>query len=393
MAVARSLDPPTVGPESAALAARPPMGWNTWNWMLDSATYRARVAELTQDAVLACARALVDCGMRDAGYRYVVLDDCWQALRRAPDGTLAAHPQRFPDGIAALADGIHALGLAFGLYSVPGSLTCAQQYDGYGGDPLGSLGFEELDAYTFAGWGVDFLKYDWCGADLNDGLAAVDAFARMRRELDRVGRPIVYAISEYGLFEPWLWAPGMAHQWRTTGDLVPTWESILATLDQQAGLAPYARPGAWNDPDMLQVGNGSLSDGENRAHMYLWAVLNAPLMAGNDPRRMSERIRDLLCDPEVIAVNQDWGGRQGQRIGPSAAGEVWAKPMSDGGAAVVLLNRGEEPREIAVTAARLPLAGDVRALHDVGTGQAEPFDGRVSRTVPGRDAVLLRLQP
>jgi alpha-galactosidase len=369
------------------------MGWNTWNWMQDSATYRARVADLTQDAVLACARALVDCGMRDAGYRYVVLDDCWQAPRRAPDGTLAEHPERFPDGIAALAEEVHALGLLFGLYSVPGSLTCAQQYDDYGGDPLGSLGFEELDAYTFAAWGVDYLKYDWCRADVNDGLGAVDAFARMRRALDRVGRPMVYAISEYGLFEPWHWAPGLAHQWRTTGDLLPTWDSILTTVDLQAGLAPYARPGAWNDPDMLQVGNGSLTDGENRAHMYLWAVLNAPLMAGNDPRRIAERTRDLLCHPEIIAVNQDWGGRQGDRIGPGAAAEVWAKPMSDGGAAVVLLNRSEEPREIAVTAAHLPLTSDVRALRDIGARQVEPFDGRVARTVPGHDAALLRLQP
>jgi alpha-galactosidase len=375
------------------LASRPPMGWNTWNWMQDSVTYRARVADLTQDAVLACARALVDCGMRAAGYRYVVLDDCWQAPSRAPDGTLAAHPERFPDGIAALAGEIHALGLMFGLYSVPGSLTCAQQYDDYGGDPLGSLGFEELDAHTFAAWGVDYLKYDWCRADVNDGLAAVDAFGRMRRELDRLGRPMVYAISEYGLFEPWHWAPGTAHQWRTTGDLLPTWQSILATVDLQAGLAPYARPGAWNDPDMLQVGNGSLTDGENRAHMYLWAVLNAPLMAGNDPRHIPERTRDLLCEPEIIAVNQDWGGRQGERIGPSAAGEVWAKPMSDGGAAVVLLNRSEEPREIAVTAAHLPLRSDVRVLRDVGARQAEPFDGRVACTVPGHDAALLRLQP
>jgi alpha-galactosidase len=369
------------------------MGWNTWNWMLDGGTYRARVAKLTQEAVVECARALVDSGMRDAGYRYVVVDDCWQAPRRAPDGTLAAHPERFPDGIAALAKTIHSLGLAFGLYSVPGSLTCAQQYDGYGGDPLGSLGFEELDAHTFAAWGVDYLKYDWCRAHLNDGLEAVDAFGRMRRELDRVDRPIVYAISEYGLFEPWRWAPGIAHQWRTTDDLVPTWESILATLDRQANLAPYARPGAWNDPDMLQVGNGSLTDGENRAHMYLWAVLNAPLMAGNDPRRMPQRTRDLLCDPDVIAVNQDWGGRQGERIGPRAAGEVWAKPMSDGGAAVVLLNRGEDEREIAVTAAQLPLSGGVRVLRDARTGEEAPFDGRVRDTVPGHDAVLVRLQP
>jgi hypothetical protein len=367
------------------------MGWNSWNCFLD-ASHRARIPELTADAVLACARALIDSGMHEAGYEYVVLDDCWQAPRRTPDGRLAAEPERFPDGIAAVAAEIHALGLKFGLYSVPGSLTCAQQWDAYGGEPLGSLGREELDMSTFAEWGVDLLKYDWCGADDNDGLAAVDAFGRMGRLLAAVGRPIVYSISEYGLFEPWHWAPRFAHMWRTTQDLLPTWESVLATLDRQAGLSPYSRPGAWNDPDMLQIGNGPLTDGENRAHFYLWAVLNAPLMAGNDLRRMSETTRDLLCHREVIAVNQDWGGRQGTRVGRSGAGEVWAKPMSDGGAAVVLLNRSDEPREIAVTAEELGLGRDARTVRNLDTGEEEPFTEQMRRTVPGHDAVLVRLR-
>jgi alpha-galactosidase len=372
------------------LAERPPMGWNSWNCFLDD-DFAARAEEVTAEAILGCAQALVDSGMRDAGYDYVVLDDCWQDGRRDANGRLAAHPVRFPDGIGALADRIHALGLRFGLYTVPGSLTCAQQYDGYGGEPLGSLSHEELDAETFAGWGVDFLKYDWCRADSNDGLSAVDAFTRMRRVLDAQDRPIVYAISEYGLFEPWHWAPGIAHTWRTTDDLVPTWESLLRTLDLQAPLAAYSRPGAWNDPDMLQVGNGSLTDAENRAHFYLWAVLNAPLMAGNDVRRMSPATRDLLCDPEVIAVNQDWGGRQGTRIGPAGPGEVWAKPMAGGGAAVVLLNRSEEAREVGVTAEDLGPAGDITFVREVGTGVTDTFGGEIRRRVEPHDARLLTL--
>src|SRR3954468_23422756 len=189
------------------------MGWNSWNCFL-GADFHARVHDVTAEAIVGCARALVDSGMRDAGYEYVVLDDFWQDGRRDPAGRLAAHPTRFTDGIAALAEDIHGLGLKFGLYSVPGSLTCAQQWDDYGGEPLGSLGHEEVDAQTFAEWGVDFLKYDWCRADTNDGLDATDAFTRMRRVLDGQDRPIVYAISEYGLFEPWHWAPRIAHMWR-----------------------------------------------------------------------------------------------------------------------------------------------------------------------------------
>jgi alpha-galactosidase len=373
----------------SGLAERPPMGWNSWNCFLGP-NFHARIDQITADAIVGCAQALVDSGMRAAGYEYVVLDDGWQDRRRDSQGQLVAHPERFPDGIAAVAERVHALGLKFGLYSVPGSLTCAQQWDGYGGEPLGSLGHEELDARTFAEWGVDFLKYDWCAADTNDGLNAVDAFTRMRRVLDGQTRSIVYAISEYGTFEPWFWAPRVAHMWRTTGDLVPTWDSLMQTLDLQAPLAAYSRPGAWNDPDMLQVGNGQLTDGENRAHFYLWAVLNAPLMAGNDLRRMTPAVRDLLCDPDVIAIDQDWGGRQGTRIGPAGAGEVWAKPMSDGGAAVVLLNRSDEVRDISVTAENLEVTSNV--VEDVGTRTVDAFDGRVRRRVEPHDAALVRLR-
>jgi len=373
-----------------ALADRPLLGWNSWNCFL-TAEERADFTGLTAEAILGCAQALVDSGMRDAGYEYVVLDDGWQADHRDSTGRLLAHPTRFPDGIAPLAEQIHALGLRFGLYAVPGSLTCAQQYDDYGGAPLGSLNHEELDAQTFAEWGVDFLKYDWCRADHNDGLTAIDAFTRMRRELDRIDRPVAYAISEYGRFEPWLWAPRIAHMWRTTDDLLPTWASLMRTLDLQADLAAYSRPGAWNDPDMLQVGNGALTDGENRAHFYLWAVLNAPLIAGNDLRTMTAGVRDLLCDPEVIAVNQDWGGRQGTRIGPAGAGEVWAKPMSDGGAAVVLLNRSDAPLEITATAEDLNLKTAPRTVREAATTETSSFEGRLRRLVAPHDATLLRL--
>lgn len=366
--------------------ARPPMGWNSWN------CFRRR--GLSARAVLECARSLVDSGMRDAGYTYVVVDDCWQAATRDRDGRLQAEPKRFPYGIAELADEIHEMGLKFGVYAVPGSLTCGQQYDSYPGDHIGGLGYEDIDARTFADWGVDYLKYDWCSAHVNDDLQPEIAFHLMREKLAATGRPIVLSISDQGLSQPWEWAPGVADLWRTTDDLMPTWASVLATLDQQVGLERYARPGAWNDPDMLQVGNGELTEGQNRAHFYLWAVLNAPLIAGHDVRIMSPFVRDLLCNAEVVAVDQDWGGCQGRRVTPAGEAEVWAKPMSDGGAAAVLLNRGEDTtRRVRLTADTVGLTGTDYRVRDLTSGAEEPFDGAVEVKVPPADAAMVRLVP
>jgi hypothetical protein len=251
---------------------------------------------------------------------------------------------------------------------VPGTLTCAQQYDDYQGDDLGSLNREQIDAESFVQWGVDYLKYDWCRAHLNDGLLAEPTFARMAEELKKAGANIVYSISEYGLFESHLWAPKFANMWRTTDDLFANWGSILRTIDQQVELYQYSRPGAWNDPDMLQVGNGKLTDSENRAHMFVWAVLNAPLMAGNDLTTMTDATRELLTHPGVIAIDQDWGGQQGRLVWTSKDGQqqAWAKPMSTGGQAVAILNRGESAASIELVEA----LGDLNRAKDVWSNDA-----------------------
>jgi hypothetical protein len=318
------------------------MGWNSWNRFLNRETFRADISETTEHEVLEQARALVATGMADAGYEYVVLDDCFQAYKRDHRGRLQGHPHRFPHGIKYLADEIHSLGLKFGMYSVPGSLTCAQQYDDYHGIDLGSLNREEIDAIAFGEWGVDFLKYDWCRAHLNDGLIAPETFKKMA-DLLKVHSPnTVYSISEYGLFQSHLWAPEFCNMWRTTDDLMPTWSSLLRTLDLQIELYPYSRPGHWNDPDMLQVGNGSLTHLENKAHMFLWAILNAPLMAGNDLRTMSDETLEVLTHKGVIAIDQDWGGSQGTLIKSAGYVQLWEKPMSTGKRAIVVLNRGED---------------------------------------------------
>lgn len=305
---------------------------------------RADISATTEKEILAQAKAMVDSGLAAAGYQYVVLDDCYQAKRRDHRGRIQTHPHRFPSGVQGLADQIHDLGLKFGLYSVPGTLTCAQQYDDYNGDDLGSLNREQIDAECFVEWGVDYLKYDWCRAHLNDGLIAEPTFRKMAESLKAANADIVYSISEYGLFEPHTWAPEFCNMWRTTDDLMPNLPSLLRTIDLQRELYPYSKPGAWNDPDMLQIGNGDLSMAENRAHMYIWAVLNAPLMAGNDLTRMSDEVRDLLAHPGIISVDQDWGGEQGKVTFAEGNLEIWSKPMSqDSGfkAASVLLNRGE----------------------------------------------------
>lgn len=348
-----------------ALAPTPPMGWNSWN------TFRCY--DLTEQVVIETADAMVSSGMRDAGYEYVVVDDCWQAFSRGHDSRLRSHPERFPSGMAALSEQIHARGLKFGLYLSAGRRTCAMIYDRYPGDQLGSLGNEQLDADTFAQWGVDYLKYDWCRAGgIMNRLDERRAFTVMAHALQRTGRPMLYSISEYGRSRPWEWAPEVAHLWRTTADISPTWKSVISIIDRQHGLAARARPGAWNDPDMLEVGNAGLDDTESRSHFMLWAMLAAPLMAGNDVRKMSESTRALLTDPGILGVAQDPAGIQGERTARFGEIEFWHRPLSDGHA-VGILNRGR--RTITLPAAAQDrLAESGAAAIDLTTGQRGRFD-------------------
>jgi alpha-galactosidase len=364
------------------LAPTPPMGWNSWNKF---------GCDVSERLIRETADAMVATGMKDAGYRYVVIDDCWQ-VRRDEQGTIMADPERFPSGMKALADYVHGKGLKFGLYSDAGTATCQKR--------PGSKGHEEQDARSYAAWGVDYLKYDWCNSE---GLDARDAYARMSRALRATGRPIVFSICEWGGTSPWLWAAGVGQLWRTTGDIQDCWDcsrswggmGVAHIIDLQAELHPYAGPGRWNDPDMLEVGNGGLTLAESRAHFSFWALFAAPLIAGNDLRRMSPETLAILTNREVIAVDQDPLGVQGRRVRDSGAYEAWFKPLLDGSRAVILFNRGSEAGQVSVAWEQIGLAPATRASvrdlwkrTEVGT-----LAGRFEARVEPHDVVMLRITP
>jgi alpha-galactosidase len=367
---------------SDGLALTPPMGWNSWNRFH---------CEVNEAVVRQAADALVASGMKDAGYRYVVVDDCWQGERDAT-GRIAADPVRFPSGMKALADYVHSKGLGFGLYSDAGEFTCATR--------PGSRGHEARDARTWAEWGVDYVKYDWCHTE---GLDAREAYGVMSRALRATGRPIVFSICEWGSTRPWTWAAGVGHLWRATPDIQDCWDcgrewggiGVTHVLDLVADLHPYAGPGRWNDPDMLEVGNGGLTLAESRSHFSLWALLAAPLMAGNDLSAMTPDVAGILLNRDVIAVNQDPLGVQGRRVVDLGHAEVWAKPLADGSRAVILLNRGTDTTPIRCRLEDIGLAPgqkvtmrDLWAKRDVGLE-----NGLVEGKVKPHDVVMLRVTP
>lgn len=316
----------------AALSG-PAMGWNSWN------TLRCR--GLNEPTVVEMADALVTSGMRDAGYQYVVVDDCWQAHRRRPDGRLAAHPQRFPSGIEALAEEVHRRGLKLGLYLAPGRRTCAEIYDRYGErGGLGSFGHEELDLDTLLGWGVDYLKYDWCKAETGrTGLAEREVFARMSALIAAADREVVFSVSEYGRTRPWEWAPGLAHSWRTTGDISARWRRVLHNARRTARVSRSVRDSdlvGVNDPDLLEIGNGRLLGDVAWAHLAMWAMLGAPLMAGNDLRSMTDETRDVLTDPVLLALDQR-RPRTGAQVRRGRTGvDLWWREDPEGPAWLVV---------------------------------------------------------
>ncbi len=356
------------------LAATPPMGWNSWN--------RFR-CDLTEDLVREVAEAMVASGMRDAGYQYVNLDDCWQVGRDA-SGRIVADPDRFPSGIAALAEHVHALGLKLGIYTCAGTLTCQ--------DRPGSFGYEMQDARTYAEWGVDYVKVDWCHTE---GMKARERYAVFRDAIAASGRPMVHSICNWGLDSPWVWGPGIGHLWRTTMDIFDAWVSVFMNYELTVPLAAFAGRGRWNDPDMLEVGNGGLAPQEARAHMSLWAILSAPLIAGNDVRAMTGETSDLLLNPEVIAVDQDPLGLQGVRVAVREdGGQVLAKPLAlPGLRAVVLFNPADEPREVSVRFRDLGFAEAPVLVRDLwGRADMGWFEGEFQASIPGHDALMLRLQ-
>jgi alpha-galactosidase len=369
--------------QTSTLAATPPMGWNSWN------LFAGRVNDKD---VRAAADAMVSSGMKDAGYIYVNIDDTWQGERDA-QGNIQAN-SKFPD-MKALADYVHSKGLKIGIYSGPGAKTCAK----YGG----SLGHEAQDAKTYAAWGFDYLKYDLCSFRQNmtaeapnDPAKATqmmkDAYEKMHQALLATGRPIVYSFCQYGWDAVWEWGPGLgANLWRTTGDINPTWDRMTLIGFSQAGLSKYAGPGHWNDPDMLEVGNGKLNLEENRLHMSLWAMLAAPLLAGNDLSQMPPDTAAILTNREVIAIDQDPLGKQGDRVSAVGPMEIWAKPLKNGEKAVALFNREDTPLPMTLKLSEVGFAGGARARDIWQAKDLGKLQGNYTVTVPRHGVVLLRL--
>jgi len=360
------------------------MGWNSWN------KFGCNVSEaLIKEA----ADAVVSSGMKDAGYQYVVIDDCWQ-VKRDDSGNIIADSDRFPGGIKAVADYVHSKGLKFGIYSDAGTGTC-QNWPG-------SRGYEFQDARQYAAWGVDYLKYDWCNHGTQNSEAS---YSIMRDALAKSGRPIVFSLCEWGSTKPWLWAKDVGNLWRSTGDISDLWDAggkkddglgVVQILDLLDGTESYAGPGHWNDPDMLEVGNGGMTTTEYRAHFSMWAILAAPLMAGNDLRSMSGDIHDILTNKEVIAVDQDPMGRQGHRVKRSSDGaEVWSKQMSDGGRAVALLNRGASETKITVDWTDLGYPEHLNAtVRDLWQHKnLDSAKGSFSASVPSHGVVMVLIHP
>ena len=355
------------------LARTPPMGWNSWN------KFAGRIDDAT---VRGIADAMASSGMKQSGYVYVNIDDTWEAGRDA-QGNIQTN-KKFPD-MKALADYVHKKGLKLGIYSSPGPDTCA----GY----EGSYGHEEQDAKTYAAWGIDYLKYDWCGArTLYTDQEMPAIYQKMGDALRATGRPIVYSLCQYGRIDVWKWGADVGgNLWRTTGDIRDTWESMTRIGFGQNELAEWARPGHWNDPDMLEIGNGGMSETEYKTHMSLWAILAAPLLAGNDLRSMTPAVLEILTNREVIAVDQDKDGKQGKRVWKSGDQEIWSRPLAGGALAVALFNRATEATKVTVRWADLGVNGKAK-LRDLWLHQDVEWQGpEFSATVPGHGVVMLRV--
>jgi alpha-galactosidase len=386
--LALTLTPLTPQAQSAPTQAAqtPPMGWNSWNYFAE---------KVDDKGVRDAADQIVASGMRDAGYVYVNIDDTWEGERDA-SGVLHTN-SKFPD-MKALADYVHSKGLKIGIYSSPGPKTCA----GY----AGSLDHEEQDAKMYAAWGIDYLKYDLCSyipavmqkQAPNDRTAQMrlmhEAYEKMGKALAATGRPIVYSFCQYGWDAVWEWAPSYGgNLWRTTGDISPHWDRVYTILEQQAGLEGYAGPGHWNDPDMLEVGNGKLSMDENRAHFSMWAMLASPLLAGNDLPNMKPEIKAILTNRDVIALDQDSLGKQASRIYSEGEVEVWSKPLSGGAVAIAVLNAGDNrysTHPFHLDLAKLGLHGSQQAK-DLWTGKDVELTENMPLQIAGHDVFLVRV--
>lgn len=366
------------------LADTPPMGWISWNYF--------HCDGINEKVIMEIADGMVTSGMKDAGYEYIVIDDCWQTSRDG-HGNIIADPEKFPSGIKYLSDYIHSKGLKFGIYSCAGTQTCQER--------PGSRGYEFQDARQYAAWGVDYLKYDWCHTGTQD---AVSSYSIMRDALYQAGRPMVFSICEWGVNKPWNWAKDVGHLWRTTGDIRNNWNipdakdgkvwggGVIIILDMQENLEKFSGPDGWNDMDMLEVGNGALTEAEERAHFSLWCMLAAPLMAGNDLRNMSEKTIEILTNKEAIEINQDSLGTQGYKIKDEGSFEIYYKPLVNNGIALCLFNRNQHPIKKTINWNDLPIEEkyfirDVWEHQNIGTTA-----GSKTFRIDGHGVILLLLQ-
>ncbi|WP_347331589.1 glycoside hydrolase family 27 protein [Marinimicrobium locisalis] len=378
------------------LADTPALGWNSWN------TFACNVDE---SMIKEMADAMVESGMKAAGYEYINIDDCWHGERDA-EGNIQVNQERFPSGMKALADYVHSKGLKLGIYSDAGHTTCA----GY----PGSRGHEYQDAKTYAEWGIDYLKYDWCDTE---NINPIGAYTTMRDALHEAGRPILFSICEWGDNQPWNWAQDIGHSWRISGDIYPCWDcelnwgswsswGVLKILDMrdEVRVRQYAGPGHWNDYDMMEVGNG-MTPAEDRSHFSLWAIVNSPLIAGNDLRTMSDTTRDILTNKEIIALNQDPLGVPGMKYLHAGYLMIYVKPLENGEWAFLFLNRGDETlkythdwqHHFEVKDDQFGHSIDFnhdsftwRRLWEKGSGDTEK---PLTLNIPAHDVAVLRLTP
>jgi alpha-galactosidase len=381
--LARNSAPPQL---VQGVAQTPPMGWNSWNFF---------AGKVTDQDVRNAADQIVSTGMKDAGYVYINIDDTWEGDRDA-NGVLHAN-SKFPD-MKALADYVHSKGLKLGIYSSPGPQTCARF--------AASLDHEVQDAQLYASWGIDYLKYDLCSfreavmaaQAPNDEPAQmhlmVAAYDKMNKALKSTGRPIVYSLCQYGWDAVWEWGPNVgANLWRTTGDIQPNWQSIYSILNEQAGLSKYAGPGHWNDPDMLEVGNGRLTPAENRTHFSMWAMLAAPLLAGNDLPNMTPEVRAILTNRDVIAIDQDRLGHQATRSYSEGELDVWTRPLSGGAMAIAVINAGSDrysTHPFHLSLAKLGLHGPLQGK-DLWTGKDITLTDNLPIELASHDILLVRI--
>jgi alpha-galactosidase len=368
--------PPIAHAWDNGLARTPPMGWNQWN---------AFGCNVTDALVRATADKIVSAGLQSAGYTYVNIDDCWMARNRDASGNLVPDPVKFPSGIRAVADYVHSKGLKLGIYSSAGTATCA-------GFPA-SLNHEQQDANLWASWGIDYLKYDNCN---NQGVDAQTRYQRMHDAIAATGRPMAYSITEWSSSTPkvWTWGAPIGHLWRTTGDIGDSFSSMLSIYKANVVLAGFAGPGHWNDPDMLEIGNGHMTDTEYRSHFSLWSMMAAPLIIGTDLRNASTATLTILGNRDVVAVDQDTRGVQAREVRSSGGQHVLTRPLSNGDFAVALFNENASTQTITTnpSEAGLPASSSYR-LVDLWSKAVTTTSGTISASVPAHGTVVFRVTP